>query len=93
MSSSYGTVPPEIRKLVCEDCWRTVFTADAFRQAWETRNAGVEINRLHIHFAYIKTDPASTTSAFQEIPASMPVVQSRLPYDRRWGALQTLSTR
>ncbi|PBK87531.1 HET-domain-containing protein [Armillaria gallica] len=31
-------VPPEVRELVCENCWRTVFTTDAFRQAWETRH-------------------------------------------------------
>ncbi|PBK63368.1 HET-domain-containing protein [Armillaria solidipes] len=30
-------VPPEIRKLVCENCWRTVFTSHVFRIAWETR--------------------------------------------------------
>ncbi|KAK0482437.1 heterokaryon incompatibility protein-domain-containing protein [Armillaria novae-zelandiae] len=30
-------VPPEIWKLVCENCWRTVFTSHAFRIAWETR--------------------------------------------------------
>ncbi|KAK0496527.1 heterokaryon incompatibility protein-domain-containing protein [Armillaria luteobubalina] len=30
-------VPPEIWKLVCENCWRTVFTSRAFRIAWETR--------------------------------------------------------
>ncbi|KAK0474926.1 heterokaryon incompatibility protein-domain-containing protein [Armillaria novae-zelandiae] len=32
-------VPPEVRELVCDNCWGTVFTSDAFRQAWETRHS------------------------------------------------------
>lgn len=29
--------PSEIRKLVCKACWKTIFTADKFRKAWEAR--------------------------------------------------------
>ncbi|PBL01848.1 HET-domain-containing protein [Armillaria gallica] len=32
-------VPPQIRKLVCENCWRTVFTFDAFCKAWADQTA------------------------------------------------------
>lgn len=28
-------VPPDIRKLVCETCWSTVFSVESFRIAWE----------------------------------------------------------
>ncbi|PBK66881.1 HET-domain-containing protein [Armillaria solidipes] len=31
-------VPPEIRKLVCQNCWSTVFTTQAFHTAWEARH-------------------------------------------------------
>ncbi|KAK0236516.1 heterokaryon incompatibility protein-domain-containing protein [Armillaria nabsnona] len=30
-------VPPEIRKLVCETCWNTVFSVEWFQQAWVTQ--------------------------------------------------------
>ncbi len=30
-------VPPDIKRLVCETCWRTVFSADSFHRAWIAR--------------------------------------------------------
>ncbi|SJL14140.1 uncharacterized protein ARMOST_17595 [Armillaria ostoyae] len=30
-------VPPEIRHLVCENCWRSVFSAEFFQIAWKPR--------------------------------------------------------
>ncbi len=32
-------VPPEIRKLVCETCWRTLFSPDSFQKAWTAQFA------------------------------------------------------
>ncbi|KAK0481237.1 heterokaryon incompatibility protein-domain-containing protein [Armillaria novae-zelandiae] len=32
-------VPSEIRKLVCETCWRTLFSPDAFQKAWTAQFA------------------------------------------------------
>ncbi|KAK0452254.1 hypothetical protein EV421DRAFT_1898002 [Armillaria borealis] len=33
-----GHVPPEIRHLVCENCWRSVFSAEFFQMAWKPKS-------------------------------------------------------
>ncbi|SJL12719.1 uncharacterized protein ARMOST_16150 [Armillaria ostoyae] len=56
------SVSPEIRRLVCEPCWRTVFSADSFHTAWVAQ--------------FVSTSPESagfsyTTPAWEEMQHSI----------------------
>ncbi|KAK0502226.1 heterokaryon incompatibility protein-domain-containing protein [Armillaria luteobubalina] len=43
-------VPLEIRKLICQNCWSTVFTTQALRTAWDARHE--DINLESTGFSY-----------------------------------------
>ncbi|KAK0482392.1 heterokaryon incompatibility protein-domain-containing protein [Armillaria novae-zelandiae] len=63
------SVSPEILKLVCDRCWRTVFSADSFHTAWVAQ--------------FVSTSPESagfsyTTPTWEEMQRSMLHIQS--PY-------------
>ncbi|KAK0478046.1 heterokaryon incompatibility protein-domain-containing protein [Armillaria luteobubalina] len=56
-------VPPEVRELVCENCWGTVFASNAFRQAWETRYSKIDQKSDREGFLY--TTPTWTQMQHQ----------------------------
>ncbi|KAK0228011.1 heterokaryon incompatibility protein-domain-containing protein [Armillaria fumosa] len=56
-------VPPEVRELVCENCWGTVFSSDAFHQVWETRHS--EMSSMEDLDGFLYTTPTWTQMQHQ----------------------------